>query len=164
MFFLGLKPKKKLYGLKSQCIHDRKGRLINCIPGEKGSIHDFMICRSNISILRDILRKEQKNLDDSEEEDLSWSIIVGSGYQGLQNYVKAIMPHKKQKSKAFTRQQTTFNKELASQRVICERFYGRLKTKFRIMSSKFRNSREEYKIIFRLCAALTNFDIILHPL
>ena len=40
--------KHKMYGLKSQCIHDRKGRLVHCVPGEKGAVHDFKICRDHI--------------------------------------------------------------------------------------------------------------------
>ena len=40
--------KHKMYGMKSQCIHDRKGRLVHCVPGEKGAVHDFKICRDHI--------------------------------------------------------------------------------------------------------------------
>jgi hypothetical protein len=103
-------------------------------------------------------------LVDEEDEDNPWFVLVDSGYQGLQRLVDTILPHKKQPNRAFTRQQQRHNQELASERVICERFYGRLKTKFRIMASKYRNSREEYQLIFMLCTALTNYHIILHPL
>ncbi len=102
--------------------------------------------------------------EDESDEDAYWSVLVDSGYQGLQRQVKAILPHKKKPNRPFTRQQQRFNQELASERVICERFYGRLKTKFRIMSSKYRNSREEYVTVFKLCVALTNFHVIFHPL
>lgn len=106
-----------------------------------------------------------KDEDESdEEEEAYWSVLVDSGYQGLQRHVKAILPHKKHANRPFTRPQQRFNQELASERVICERFYGRLKTKFRIMSSKYRNSRDEYVAIFKLCVALTNFHVISHPL
>jgi hypothetical protein len=104
-----------------------------------------------------ILAKE----DDDEE---SWSVLVDSGYQGLQRSVNAILPEKKRANRPFTRQQRRHNEDLASERVICERFYGRMKTKFRIMSSKYRNSREEYRRVFTLCAALTNYHILQYPL
>lgn len=106
-------------------------------------------------------------MDEEESEsgeDTYGAVLVDSGYQGLQRVVKAILPHKKQPNRPLTRQQQRFNQELASERVICERFYGRLKTKFRIMSSKYRNSREEYQTIFQLSVALTNYHVILHPL
>jgi hypothetical protein len=102
--------------------------------------------------------------DESDGDDAYWSVLVDSGYQGLQRQVKAILPHKKKSNRPFTRQQIRFNQELASERVICERFYGRLKTKFRIMSSKYRNSREEYVTNFKLCVALTNYHVSLYPL
>jgi len=41
-FFSG---KHKQYGLKSQCIHDRSGRLIHCVSGIHGSVHDLTIAR-----------------------------------------------------------------------------------------------------------------------
>lgn len=106
-------------------------------------------------------------MDEEESEsgvDTYGAVLVDSGYQGLQRVVKAILPYKKQPNRPFTRQQQRFNQELASERVICERYYGRLKTKFRIMSSKYRNTREEYRTIFMLCIALTNFHIISYPL
>ena len=100
--------------------------------------------------------------EDKEEEP--WSVLVDSGYQGLQRSVNAILPVKKRANRPFTRQQRRHNQDLASERVICERFYGRLKTKFRIMSSKYRNSRDEYRDVFHLCVALTNYHIIMYPL
>jgi len=111
LFFSG---KHKMYGLKSQCVHDRKGRVIHCILGEKGAVHDFAICRNNIEILQDLLSKEF-NGHDSEEEDDSWSILVDSGYQGLQRLVKTVLPHKKQPNRPFTMQQRRYNQELASE-------------------------------------------------
>jgi DDE superfamily endonuclease len=74
------------------------------------------------------------------------------------------MPHKKKANEELSERQKKFNKKVATERVICERFYGRLKVKFRIMSSKYRNAREDYEKIFKLCVALTNYDIILHPI
>ena len=148
--------KHKMYGFKSQTIHDREGRVVNCIPGINGSVHDLTICRNNIDVLKALLNQ------DAEEEQ--HSVLVDLGYQGLQNTVSAVLPIKKKGNKNLTKKEIQYNKDLASQRVICERFYGRLKTKFRIMSSKYRNSRDDYKRIFALCVALTNFDIINHPL
>lgn len=44
--------KHKMYGLKSQCIHDRRGRVVHCIPGERGAVHDLTLCRNNIEEVR----------------------------------------------------------------------------------------------------------------
>lgn len=40
--------KHKQYGLKSQCIHDRSGRLVHCIAGIPGAVHDLTIARQSI--------------------------------------------------------------------------------------------------------------------
>lgn len=47
--------KHKQYGLKSQCIHDRTGKLIHCISGIPGSVHDLTIARESIEVVRYIL-------------------------------------------------------------------------------------------------------------
>jgi hypothetical protein len=99
-----------------------------------------------------------------DEDEEPWSVLVDSGYQGLQRYLNAILPEKKLANRPFTRHQRRHNQELASERVICERFYGRLKTKFRVMSSKYRNTREEYGRLFQLCVALTNYHVVMYPL
>lgn len=150
-----------MYGLKSQCIHDRKGRLVHCVSGEIGSMHDLTICKNSMDEVKGILQKESENEDDSETY---WSILADSGYQGLQEYVDTILPHKKKPNKQLTKVQQKHNKDLGAERVICERYYGRLKTRYRIIATKYRNSRDEYSVVFKLCAALTNYNIILHPL
>jgi DDE superfamily endonuclease len=43
--------KHNMYGLKSQCIHDRQGRIVHCIAGIRGAIHDLTICRDNIAVV-----------------------------------------------------------------------------------------------------------------
>lgn len=40
--------KHKQYGLKSQCLHDRQGKLIHCVSGIPGSVHDLTIARQTL--------------------------------------------------------------------------------------------------------------------
>lgn len=161
LYFSG---KHKLYGLKSQCIHDRKGRVVHCIAGERGAMHDLTICRENIHELKDILRKNDDGEEGENKDDDYWFVMADSAYKGLQDETNVMLPHKKKPNKQLTKQQQKFNRELAAERVICERFYGRLKTRYRIMSTKYRNSRDDYEMIFKLCAALTNYHILSYPL
>lgn len=140
----------KLYGLKSQCLHDRKGRVVHSIAAEKGGIENLKICKTNSTALKEMLNNV--------------AVLATADYQGLEKLVKAILPYKKQANKPFTRQQYTFNEQLASEVAVCEEFYARIKSRYRIMSSKYRNSREEYTHLFRLCVALTNYHILLYPL
>lgn len=43
--------KHKQYGLKSQCIHDRTGKLVHCISGIPRSVHDLTIARDSIEMV-----------------------------------------------------------------------------------------------------------------
>lgn len=40
--------KHKQYGLKSQCLHDRTGRVVHVVSGVSGSVHDLTIARQTI--------------------------------------------------------------------------------------------------------------------
>lgn len=107
--------------------------------------------------------KDSEEMEEGEEN--TWGLLVDSGYQGLQHVIPTvILPEKKRAGRRLTRQQQKFNKELASERVICERYYGRMKGYYRIMTSKYRNTREEYATVFRICVALTNYHLISNPL
>lgn len=69
------------------------------------------------------------------ENDEDWSILVDSGDQGLQRLAWAILPHKQRPDRIFTRAHREHNQRLARHRVVCEQFYGSLKSKWRIMAS-----------------------------
>ena len=154
--------KHKMYGLKSQTLHNRRGFTLHFISGIPGAMHDLTIARQYIDVIRPFLIRPREG--DDIDSDGEWSILVDSGYKGLDRLVSAVIPYKKPIGGILDREQRNFNRALATQRVICERWYGRLKTKFRIMSSKYRNSRDDYGIYFSICAALTNYSMIHNPL
>jgi hypothetical protein len=108
------------------------------------------------------LPREPTHEDDDGPE--RWQILVDSGYQGLDRLVPSHLPHKKPPGGELNRAQREFNHRLAGQRVICERWYGRLKTRHRIICSKYRNDRDDYATHFKLCAALTNFHLVTNDL
>jgi hypothetical protein len=54
--------KHKMYGLKSQCIHDRKGRVVHCVPGIPGSVHDLTVCRNHIDEVCMQVRSRRRTL------------------------------------------------------------------------------------------------------
>jgi hypothetical protein len=80
--------KHKMYGLKSQCIHNRKGLLVHCIPGQVGSTHDLTICKNNMKEVKEVFEKD-------DDEDSYYSVLVDSGYQGLQEYTDCFLSFKK---------------------------------------------------------------------
>ena len=95
---------------------------------------------------------------DVNEEDEPWCILVDSGYQGLQHLTPVVLPYKRRRGREFTRDERDHNRKLARHRVVCEHFYGRLKSKWRAMATKYRADRENYEKIFKLCTALTSFE------
>lgn len=98
--------------------------------------------------------------EEEEDEDNTWAVLVDSGYQGLAALVRSMGPFKRTAGHDLTVAQRNYNQRLAGERVICERWYGRLKTRHRIMASKYRNDRDDYGIYFKICAALTNYHVI----
>ena len=159
--------KHQLYGLKTQTLHNRRGFILHYISGIPGATHDLTIARQNIEDIKPYLARPIgafAPLAVEGEDEEQWAVIADSGYQGLGRVIRAIVPHKKAPGGNLTREQRDFNRRLASQRVICERWYGRLKTLFRITSTKYRNNRDDYPTYFALCAALTNYALITNPL
>lgn len=94
----------------------------------------------------------------TEEDDGLWVTLVDSGYQGLQRLVPVVLPQKHRPGRELNRDQRHHNRLLAQHRVVCEHFYGRLKAKWRIMATKYRNSGDNYNTVFKLCAALINYS------
>ena len=58
----------------------------------------------------------------------------------------------------------TRNREIASDRVIVENFYGRMKLSFNIIDQVFRNDLVRFDTTFDVCVALTNFILTFKPL
>lgn len=139
--------KYQSYGFKSQCIHDRKGRVVSCIAGEKGSVSNLELCQDHIDELKIIL--EENN-----------SILADNSYQGLEKDNDVIVPYQNPTNK----HQLMFNKRLTNQLKISEQYYERMKSRYRIMTVKYRKSRYEYEKIFKLCTSLTNYHVLEHPL
>lgn len=94
-----------------------------------------------------------------------WSTVVDKGFIGLQDYVPVYKPHRCLPRRRLALRQEQWNRARAGVRIVCENWYGRHKSLWRCMSTKFRGDREKhYELYFGFCAALTNFNCLLHPL
>lgn len=151
-FFSG---KHKLYGLKSLTLHNRLGILLASWSGVPGSVHDLTIAREHVDEIQEFLAKDE---EEQQEEGETWAVLVDTGFVGLEHNLNAMHPFKRAAGRDLN-----YNRRLAGQRVICERWYGRLKSRHRIMASKYRNDRDDYVTHFQLCAALTNFTVMVAP-
>ncbi len=99
-----------------------------------------------------------------DNPDPAWKLMGDKGFQGLQLDVPSILPAKKPRGGELTPQQHDKNKNIASERVIVENFYGRLQSKFGIMTKRFRLDKDLYPFVFDLCVSLCNFHLEKHPL
>ena len=82
--------------------------------------------------IADVLTKSEVEFENYPNPP-TWAIIGDSGFQGLQNHCRALLPKKKKRNRELTHQDQEWNRKLARARVIVENFYGRMARKFRIM-------------------------------
>ncbi|RHX96555.1 hypothetical protein DYB36_010895 [Aphanomyces astaci] len=85
-------------------------------------------------------------------------------YQGIQHNVRAVLPLKKPVGGILIFAEQTKNDRIASDRLIIEDYFSRLKTLWATCSDTYRWSRKSYDIVFQTSLALTNVHVRLHPL
>ena len=86
------------------------------------------------------------------ESSGSYKILADKGYEGARTYIPAILP---KKGLTLTSQENRENKKIGSCRIICENYYGRLKSLWSAARSKVRNDLKNYNAAFDICVALT---------
>lgn len=106
-----------------------------------GSVHDFELYkRSKLEVREDI------------------QIIGDKGYQGIQKiHANSLIPFKKREQSPLSEIQKAFNSILSSIRVRIEHVNAYIK-RFKIISSRFRNSRSRYKKKIKLICGIYNFQ------
>ncbi|CAL6046904.1 Conserved_hypothetical protein [Hexamita inflata] len=131
----------------------------------------FMLIRK-VSVCLQQLVKEMYDVNFARENYLQikyWLgrnayVIADSGYQGLQNEINVITPHKKPKNDELSPIQKQHNKALSSRRIIVENYFGRLTGKFKLMKDIYLMEHGQYSNWVKLGYALTNYDVLYRPL
>jgi hypothetical protein len=130
--------KKKRHTIKTEIVIEEDGRILSISKSHKGKTHDFKI------------RKTEKLLPVSSIKH------ADSGYQGMQKLQSnVVIPFKKTKKKALTKEQKIHNKNLASFRIKVEHKFKEIKI-FKIMSEKYRNFQKKYNMRFNIIAGIVN--------
>ena len=93
-----------------------------------------------------------------------WAVIANKGYQGLQEIHQAIIPIKRRPRQVLSASDDAFNRQVSSDRIIIENYFGRLSSLWAFFSVKWRRSLNFYEDFFQVPAALTDFNITSHPL
>ena len=94
----------------------------------------------------------------------NWAILADKGYQGAADELRVLCPKKKKPRKMLSVDDDNGNRELSSDRVIVENYFGRMTGLWEITSRKYRWAEELYDPIAHACVALTNIHIFWHPL
>ena len=136
--------------MKSQVICNTKGLAVDIVTGISGSVHDMIIFHENYSDFK-------KRILDIHSH-AGPKILADKGYQSHE-YENILITPTKGNPMGLTPEKNEMNAKISSVRVLVENYFWRLKNKFEIMSSRFRNERESYKIFFKICCSLVNFDI-----
>ena len=85
--------------------------------------------------------------------------MADKGYQGiLKIHHNSVTPKKKPKNGRLSQEDKKRNRELSSERVIVEHINHKLKV-FKILSERYRNRRQRFKLRFNLIAGLYNYEL-----
>lgn len=153
--------KHKCHVVKIQALVSPLGLLMHHTGYVPGKIHDFALFKDSG------LEKKLIEENDKCQKALgsNATLLADSGYQGIMKRIPgAVTPFKKSKNHQLTAEQKSFNKKISHRRIIVENWFARLKTIWGITSFKFTKSLIFYNHIWSMCAALTNFHILKHPL
>ena len=81
------------------------------------------------------------------------------GYQGIKKlHDNSRTPKKKPRSGELSKADRKANRELSSQRIVCEHVIGKLKV-FRILAEKYRNRRRRFGLRLNLIASIYNHEL-----
>lgn len=129
------------YCFKKEVIVDiESGRCCYVSKGHPGSHHDM-------KILKETADEINKMVEDTK-------ILADKGYKGSSEIVPGIViPSSSDR-----------DDKLRKRRVRVERYFGRLKCKFSVLSGKFPLSDDMFDITFDTCAAILNVELLRHSL
>ncbi|ETV69543.1 hypothetical protein H257_14779 [Aphanomyces astaci] len=94
---------------------------------------------------------DDDRLDDPERVGgaREWVVLVDKGYQGIQREVVAVLPTKKPIGGVLTADELRTNDRIASDPVIVDSFFGRLKTLWSVCSDIYAWKRQNYGMLFQ---------------
>ncbi|KAL4130024.1 hypothetical protein PRIC2_006030 [Phytophthora ramorum] len=94
----------------------------------------------------------------------SWMILADKGYLGLTETHRVVHPKRYLPTAPLTLKEETTNRNITSDRIVVENYFGRLCTLWALCSDKYRWKEERYEMYFRACVALTNVQVRSDPL
>ncbi|ETV66743.1 hypothetical protein H257_16836 [Aphanomyces astaci] len=158
------------YGLKVEASVVPTGFALNVTAAVSGSVADISIFEANEAFHADKMRKTDAERDTPDagpmldEYPNDRAILANKGFQGLHRRMRAITPAKRPPGGLLTMSDMEYNDNIATDRVIVENYFGRLKTLWAIVNESYKWKRENYDLYLETCVALTNCHIRFSPL
>lgn len=133
--------KKKMHTLKTQIEIGTKTLLIYSISFAIGSMHDFKLFKNS-----------------SHDYNINTALFVDMGYIGIEKTHKnSIIPIKSSKNHKLTKEEKWYNSEVSKVRIAIEHTNAFLK-KFKIIGTRFRNRRKNFKLYMTFICSIYNFE------
>ena len=92
-----------------------------------------------------------------------FAVLADKGYQGMRT-VRLLSPKKRKSGENLLEDYETYNRNLSTDWIIFENFFGRMKAKWKITDHKWTFDKAFFPKVIDMCVALTNFHIKLHEL
>jgi hypothetical protein len=125
--------KKKRHTVKTQVVVDRGTGAVVCTAFAAGRRHGFR------------LFKESRVRFGAGVE-----VKADTGYQGIQRlHGNSVLPRKRPKKRALTREDKAFNHSASSGRI----------ERFRVVSDRYRNRRKRFALRFNLISGICNYEL-----
>ena len=139
-----------------------KGLLMDLRGPAPGSVHDFHLFEISNLVFKLIAERNRYMTLFPNKPALS--ALFDKGYIGIKNiFPGAEIPFKSGRQQ-LPQYQLEYNTNVGHDRVIVERWFGRHKCLWKIMFIRFNLKTTNYTVIYKFCAALTNFHIKHKPL
>lgn len=110
---------------------------------------------------------EDKEIDDvyfmSEEYPNHWAFMADKGYQRAKDMIRCVIRWKKPARRVLRVNQEKFNRDLFSDRIAVENYFGRMGL-WKVISQKWEWSETLYDTFVCMCIALTNIQAHRKPL
>ena len=162
--------KHKLHGYKFEASVLPIGLCISCSPHFRGRRSDLEIMQGRKKYHDYASKKkdgEAQYTDEGEGVELFGNhsgILVDKGYQGIKEFLRGIHPIRKPIGRILTPNELHYNKNVSSDRIIVENYFGRLLTLWSVLSHKWKWSEDLYDSVLNICVGLTNVHIKMNPL
>lgn len=157
-----LSGKHRKYGVRLQVLVSPDGTAIHYGGICRGRQHDFELFKSG-TLARDMLTTQTRG--DGTVIPMHPTILADGGYQGIAAiYPESIIPRRKPIGRERPIEDIEFNHNLSHDRIVVERFFGRLKGYWGILQRPLRVDKINIDGLLRICVCLTNLKIRNSPL